>query len=125
MLRTASVRAFSSPLPGCFSGGVGGSALQIFSAPVTPQDQGFRPVKGRAPSALGGPENLRFHAVSKSFYDKSRGSRSNPSMAHDMGGKESGMPDLTGVSGLLIKSGGSSNPFPRVAAHSNSSKKLV
>jgi hypothetical protein len=46
-------------------------------------------------------------------------------MAHDMGGKESGMPDLTGVSGLLIKSGGSSNPFPRVAAHSNSSKKLV
>ena len=32
-------------------------------------------------------------------------------MAHDMGGKESGMPDLTGVSGLLIKSGGSSNPY--------------
>ena len=46
-------------------------------------------------------------------------------MAHDMGGKESGMPDLTGVSGLLIKSGGSSNPLLRVAAHSNSSKKLV
>ena len=33
-------------------------------------------------------------------------------MAHDMGGKESGIPDLTGVSGLLIRSGGSSNPFP-------------
>jgi len=33
-------------------------------------------------------------------------------MAHDMGGKESGLPDLTGVSGLLIKSGGSTNPTP-------------
>ena len=30
----ASVRAFSSPLPVCFSGGVNGSALQIFTAPV-------------------------------------------------------------------------------------------
>jgi hypothetical protein len=45
-------------------------------------------------------------------------------VAHDTGGKESGMPDMTGVSGLLFKSGGSSNPFARVAAHSNSRKKL-
>lgn len=44
-------------------------------------------------------------------------------MAHDMGGKESGIPELTGVSGLLIRSGGFSNPFVRVAAHSNSSSK--
>jgi hypothetical protein len=46
-------------------------------------------------------------------------------MAHDMVGKESGMPDLTGVSGLLIRSGGSANPFARVAAHSNSSSKKL
>ena len=43
MLRTASVRAVSSPLPVYFSGGVDGSALQILTAPVTHQDQGFRP----------------------------------------------------------------------------------
>jgi hypothetical protein len=43
-------------------------------------------------------------------------------MAHDMVGKNSGITDLTGVSGLLIRSGGSSNPFARVAAHSNSGR---
>jgi len=83
-----------------------------FTALVTHQDQGFRPVRGLAPSAPSGPENLRFHAVSKCFLDRSRGSRTNPMMVHDMGGKESGIPDLSGVSGLLIRSGGSSNPFP-------------
>jgi hypothetical protein len=40
VLCTASVRAFSLPLPVFLAGGVGGSALQIFAAPVTHQDQG-------------------------------------------------------------------------------------
>ena len=60
VLRTASVSACSSPLPVFLSGGVG----SFFTAPVTHQDQGTD-LKGPAPSAYCGPENLRFHAVSK------------------------------------------------------------
>ena len=47
-------------------------------------------------------------------------------MARGMGGKESGNPDLVGMSGSLIRSGGSANPYTRFTAHSNcSSEKLT
>ena len=58
--------------------------------------------RGVGPLPQSGPEIPRFHAVSKLFLQTSWFLAS-PVMAHGMGSKESGLPDLVGASGLLIR----------------------
>jgi hypothetical protein len=82
--------------------------------------------RGMGPLPQSGPEIPRFHAVSKCLFLQTSWFLASPVMAHGMGGKESGLPDLVGASGLLIRPVVFSNPYARLAVHSNaSSKKLV
>lgn len=82
-----------------------------------------RPRRGRAPSALSGPENLRFHAASKCFGHKPHGFQSNPLMVRGMGGKGSGKPDPVGARSGPIRLGGCSNPITGCTPYSNWSSK--
>ena len=66
-------------------------SMSVLTAPVTHQGQGLQKngFSSATPSALSGPENLRFHAVSKSWVTDLM-VVSQPLVAHGVGGQDIG-----------------------------------
>jgi hypothetical protein len=117
VLRTVSDRAYSWPLPVFLARSVGGSAPQIFTAPVTHQDLGtdqrepspfrfLRTRKSSVPCCVQ-EQSYRSHGFQPTLWWLTAGAAKSPAAR------------ICGLGGCLIRQGGFSNPIARVAPYAS------